>query len=253
MKSLKIIINADDCGINESVDKEIERFIQMGKITSTTVMANMDDLKGAVRLFSLYRDMISFGVHINLTDGEPLTYSQLLLDYGYYKEVNGKILLNGYPFIHKILPRSVQKEILVECLAQINQVRDAGINISHIDSHHLMHTSLSMRYITPQILNDSGVKKMRRARNYMPAKGINFYVRQLWFQYMKNKVHGLKSTNYMESFLAFIKLENQKLRMSGSLELMVHPGGNNKEEQQMMLAMDFATIPNIQLINYNQL
>ena len=41
--------------------------------------------------------------------------------------------------------------------------------------------------------------------------------------------------------------------MSGSLELMVHPGGNNKEEQQMMLAMDFATIPNIQLINYNNL
>ena len=40
----RVIINADDCGINQTVDAEIERFIQLGKITSTTVMSNMDDL-----------------------------------------------------------------------------------------------------------------------------------------------------------------------------------------------------------------
>lgn len=42
----QVIINADDCGISQYVDREIERFIQLGKITSTTVMANMDDLEG---------------------------------------------------------------------------------------------------------------------------------------------------------------------------------------------------------------
>ena len=100
-----VIINADDCGINKEVDAEIERFIQLGKITSTTVMANMDDLEGAKNLYDLYKDNISFGVHVNLTNGEPLTKSQALLDYGYYKEEDGKVLLNGYPFINKQIPK----------------------------------------------------------------------------------------------------------------------------------------------------
>ena len=43
---MKLIINADDCGKNKEVNAAISHFIETGKITSTTVMANMDDLEG---------------------------------------------------------------------------------------------------------------------------------------------------------------------------------------------------------------
>lgn len=249
-----VIINADDCGISKNVDAEIERFIQLGKITSTTVMANMEDLGGAKRLYDTYKDTISFGVHVNLTDGEPLTHSQALLDYGYYKEEDGKVVLNGYPFINKRIPKRLHKEIINECVAQINKVRDYGINISHVDSHHLMLTSQSMISMTPEILKLTGVKKIRRARNYIEKKTISFYIRQAWFRYMKLQVKGLKSTDWFEMFTSFYNLSAKGFRMNGSIELMTHPGGNYPEEDKLMLSTDYDELfKGIKLINYNNL
>lgn len=249
-----VIINADDCGISKIVDAEIERFIQLGKITSTTVMANMDDLEGAKRLYDLYKDKISFGVHVNLTDGEPLTQSQALLDYGYYKAENGKVVLNGYPFINKRLPKHLHQDIVNECVAQINKVRDMGISISHIDSHHLMLTSSSMSNITPKVLKQAGVKKMRRARNYLEHKSFSFFVRQAWFAYMKIRVKGLQSTDWFEMFTNFNNLSKKGFCMHGSIELMTHPGGNYPEEDALMLEMDYSLLFNdYELINYNMI
>lgn len=250
----RVIINADDCGINQTVDAEIERFIQLGKITSTTVMANMDDLSGAKRLYDLYKDSISFGVHVNLTDGEPLTHSQALLDYGYFKEEDGKIVLNGYPFINKRIPKGLHQDIINECVAQINKVKDFGIAVSHIDSHHLMLTSQSMVNMTPMVLKKAGVKKMRRARNYVENKSLSFLIRQAWFAYMKMQVKGLQSTDWFEMFTCFYKLSKKGFRMDGNIELMTHPGGNYSKENELILSTDYSELfKEYELINYNQL
>ena len=250
----QVIINADDCGINSKVNAEIERFIVLGKITSTTIMANMDDLAGAKHLYDLYKDKISFGVHVNLTDGQPLTQSQALLDYGYYKEQNGKIVMNGYPFINKRMPKYLHKDIVKECVTQIDNVRDMGIEISHIDSHHLMLTSSSMISITPIILNRVGIKKMRRARNYIEHKSIDYYMRQFWFAWMKMNVRGLHSTDWFEMFSSFYSLQKKGFHRNGTIELMTHPGGNYPKEDLLMLNTDYNQLfKGYKLINYNNL
>lgn len=247
----RVIINADDCGINQSVDAAIERFIQLDKITSTTVMANMDDLKGAKRLYDLYHDKISFGVHVNLTDGEPLTRSQALLEFGYFKEENGRMVLNGYPFINKRIPKYLYQDIANECVAQIDCVRDSGINVSHIDSHHLMLTSSSMISITPMVLKRAGIKKMRRARNYIRQKSISFYIRQAWFAYMKMRVRSLESTDWFEMFTNFYHLQLNGFHKKGSIELMTHPGGNYPNEDDLILKTDYSILfKDCDLINY---
>ncbi len=249
-----IIINADDCGISKAVDAEIERFILLGKITSTTIMANMDDLEGAKSLYNRYKDRISFGVHVNLTDGEPMTKSQALLDYGYFVEKDGKVFLNGYSFIHKRIPKHLYQEIVKECVAQINCVRDNGINISHIDSHHLMLTSSSMTNITPLVLKQAGVKKMRRVRNFIEKKSVSYFVRQMWFTYMKMRVDGLKSTDWFESFGAFYGLMKKGFHRDGIIELMTHPGGSYPKEDELMLNTDYSELfKDYELANYNQI
>ena len=249
-----VIINADDCGISKQVDAEIERFIQLGKITSTTVMANMDDLEGAKRLYDLYHKTISFGVHVNLTDGEPLTYSQALLDYGYFKEVDGRVVLNGYPFINNRIPKRLHQDILNECVAQIDKVRDMGIAVSHIDSHHLMLTSSSMMHITPLVLNRVGIKKMRRARNYIEKKSLSFFIRQAWFAYMTMRVKGLQSTDWFEMFTNFYNLSKKGFHKNGIIELMTDPGGNYPKEDKLMLETDYKELfKGSSLINYNSL
>ena len=73
----RIIINADDCGMSQTVNEHIDQAILADKITSTTVMVNMDDFDGEVRLYKQYHEHISFGWHINLSEGKPLLYSQI--------------------------------------------------------------------------------------------------------------------------------------------------------------------------------
>ena len=202
----------------------------------------------------MYGDKISFGVHVNLTNGEPLTKSQALLDFGYYKEENGKIVLNGYTYIDKAIPKRLQQDIVNECVAQINKVRDMGISISHIDSHHLMLTSSSMTNITPKVLKQAGVQKMRRARNYIEHKSFSFFVRQAWFTYMKMWVKGLQSTDWFESFTSFYKLRNKGFHMDGTIELMTHPGGHYPKEDELMLKTDYSMLfKDYKLINYNMI
>lgn len=141
-KKKRIIINADDCGMSQTVNEHIEKAILAGKITSTTVMTNMHDFDGAVRLYKQYHDCISFGWHINLSEGKPLLYSQLLLDKGFYIESEHGVEMNGRKFLHKWLTSEARKEITKELMAQCSKLRDSGIVISHVDSHHHAHTSL---------------------------------------------------------------------------------------------------------------
>lgn len=158
----------------------IGRFIEFGKISSTTIMANMDDLEGAAKLFDQYHDSISFGIHLNLTEGHPLRYSQKLLDEGYYKEIGGEILMNANIYRNKIPNTIIQNELENELCAQIEKVMDFGIQISHIDSHHHIHTGLLLLQLMPQIAKRYGISKMRRIRNYIPtASWINIAVRDV--------------------------------------------------------------------------
>lgn len=250
-----LIINADDCGYNSRVNQEIERFIILGKISSTSIMANMDDLDGVKDLYDKYHAKISFGVHINLTEGRPLLVSQELLDYGFLiKDPDKGVVFNGLAFYHKSLPKKIQKAVLAECLAQIEKIRSLGIELSHLDSHHLMHTSPCMFNITPRLLKVSGLKKTRRVRNYMSSSSLSFLPRQLWFSVLKCRVKGVVSTDWHEMFTQFYNLSSNGFYKKGSIELMTHPGGHYPEEDKLMLDTDYSVLfKDYDLISFNQL
>lgn len=251
---MKLIINADDCGKSKEVNAAIRRFTEAGKITSTTVMANMNDLEGAVRLFHQYREYISFGIHLNLTEGHPLRYSQELLDKGYYKEIGGSIYLNVNYLRNKPAHASIQEELEKELCAQIEKVMDCGIRISHIDSHHHIHTGLLLLRLMPKLAKRYGIQKMRRMRNYVPnASRTNIVLRNLWKQLIKLQKSQIVMTDYFGIYEEWH--DNGKPIFSGNaiLELMCHPGGTYPEEEHKLLGMDFARIENVELINYNEI
>ena len=252
---MKLIINADDCGSNREVDTAISRYIEMRKITSTTVMANMDDFEGAVQMYDKFRGNISFGVHLNLTQGSPLLYSQELLDKEYYKEYEGGALFNVNHMRQKIATHSVQQEFEKELCAQIEKVLDSGIKISHIDSHHHIHTSLLLIRLMPKLSKRYGINKMRRMRNYVPsASKLNIAMRNSWAKMIKLQNRAITMTDYFGSFMEWHKCGAPVLLDDVTMELMCHPGGrNNDTEESLMLSMDFSCMKGIQLISYNDL
>ena len=245
----RIIINADDCGMSSIVNGHIEQAILAGKITSTTVMANMDGFDGAVSLYKKYHDRISFGWHINLTEGTPLLKSQLLLDKGYYIEQNGQVVFNGKSFWKQSISEEMKKAIRKELIAQYEKISDYGIHISHADSHHHIHTSRGLMYFVPSLLSELGVTKMRRMRNFVPFS-INFLIRQVVTLSVSLTEPKLKMTKSFGSFGEFVK--NPHLHYGSSLELECHPGHPKYEEEEQLL-MAYNHKNNVKLISYYEL
>ena len=74
---MKVIVNADDYGISESTTHEIQKAIERGLISSSTIMANGRYLKESLSFVREHPE-ISWGIHINLTSFESLTKSPVL-------------------------------------------------------------------------------------------------------------------------------------------------------------------------------
>lgn len=126
---MRVIINADDCGYSEQNTSHIKAAIEAGKITSTTIMANMDDVEGALSLYHQYHKDISFGCHLNLIEGVPLVYSKELDEFGYYIKQDGKVLFgNAEKFHYKRLPKEVKRALYNELAAQIRKLQEGGGN-----------------------------------------------------------------------------------------------------------------------------
>lgn len=246
----QIIINADDCGKSAIVNSHIEKAIEEHKISSTTVMANMDDFEGALNLYQTYHNEISFGWHLNLTEGAPILKNQILLDYGYYKEKNGKVFFNGLSFWKKQLPKFVKEEIYKELHAQFTKIIDSGIEISHIDSHQHIHTSPSMMCLLPNLCNDLGLSRVRNIRNYVPFS-ISYILRKAWEVNMRFKVNDCRMTQYFCSYKEYC--DNPSMWEFKNIELMCHPGhgGEQYDEEESML-YDNNIIREEEMINFNQ-
>ncbi len=69
----KLIINADDFGLNSSVNRAIVDLFTNGLINSATLMANMPAFDEAISLVHKYNLAPKIGLHLVLTEGTPLT------------------------------------------------------------------------------------------------------------------------------------------------------------------------------------
>lgn len=232
MNNKKIIINADDCGMSAKVNKEIKFCIENGLITSTTIMANMSDFEGAVNLYHTYKDVISFGWHINLTEGEPLTRSQLLLDKGFFKEYDGRLFFNGKSYWRKMISSAMMKDIKKELNEQLIKLRDNGVCITHVDSHQHIHTSPGLFYKFPAALRNMKIDKCRRIRN-VTSSFPDRLARNAWT--IPFVINGIRMT---DSFCSFSDFYYSFFKVDGNtIELMVHPGhpGNSFIEEYELL------------------
>lgn len=249
---MKIIINADDCGMSTKVNKHIEQAILAKKISSTTVMANMDDFNGAVELYKKYNTKISFGIHLNLTEGTPLIPNEILLRHNILKEEKGILYFTGN-FKYKYLNEEVSKSIYKELEAQIIKVLNSGIDISHIDSHHHIHTGFFMLPIIKKIAKDYHINKIRRIGN-AALKRLTI-LQNLWMRLIHTGEPQIITSDYFWGYDEFIKSNYKKIKNENStIELMCHPGGiYHPKEEELMYQNDIEKLCNAQLISYYEL
>jgi predicted glycoside hydrolase/deacetylase ChbG (UPF0249 family) len=249
----QVIINADDFGINESVTSEIERMIQVGLVSSTTVMANGSCLE-EVRKFASQHPEISFGAHLCLSEFESVTKSEELCRAGLTDET-GAFVHKAVFSIKNLNDEGVRHAIREELNAQIDIVGSLGFQISHADSHHHVHTIPCLREVFASVIKERHITRIRLGNDFRSLKMRRHVI--LWLQRERlNKFYRSQfiTTDAFYSYAEFFKYGMQKKEKV--VELMCHPGhpGQQYRDEVKLLEEGFSKNNcELKLINYNDL
>lgn len=249
----RIIVNSDDCGYSEDVNRHIQNAILAGKVTSTTIIVNACGFDGAIELYDNFHKDISFGIHLNLTEGKPLLQSRELLDFGFYKIEGESAVFNGGAFRYRPLPSKVRAAIKAELNAQVKTLIQSGINISHIDSHHHIHTSPFILPIVLQVAKENSISRIRRAGDNF-FRGSSIY-KKIWMAELRHFDKVIKTTDHFWGFDEFLSVVGSDQQMNDNcvIELMTHPGGRyHPEEEELLLNFSFEE-NKYDLINFKHL
>jgi chitin disaccharide deacetylase len=232
MSAKKIVVNADDFGLTESVSNSIVRIFHLGNLNSTTLMVNMPGTQHAVQL-AKENPLLSVGLHFCITEGKSLSGVSSITD-----EQGG--FLSRSTLIKKMLRRRVDTaHIKLEFEAQLAKFHSFGIRLSHIDSHQHIHMSPQVFLAIAPIIEREGVpmRIVRPVLNHRlaikrPVKYLKQVVNASIAVTLRNRFNG--KTN--DCLVSIFDLENisgvtpqvyERLigdtGVHGVVEVMVHP------------------------------
>ncbi|MDR1434866.1 MAG: ChbG/HpnK family deacetylase [Puniceicoccales bacterium] len=254
---LNIIINADDLGSSLACNKAIFQLMSLGKISSSTLMANgphfMDAVQGA-KQFPQY----SFGVHLNLSQFKPLTDAEIFKK---HRLINA---LDQFRFQKFILPTpQLIGAIRGEWYAQVARIIDHGIPISHFDSHNHVHTHLWMFPILKFLSQKFNIKKIRSKfgrHNYsLSGHILRRLLRQfrgIPHRFIQTYFLGLKMPDHFaDIYNGFNFFSTHRITHPLTIELMCHPGVCGFQKDLPTLLEDYGSkicTPH-RLISYHEL
>jgi predicted glycoside hydrolase/deacetylase ChbG (UPF0249 family) len=222
----KIFINADDFGLNTTVNSAIVELFANKLINSTTLMSNMPSFENAVELAHKYDLTGKIGIHLNLDEGNLLTSGILKTTLFDKKNPFGITDRRNKLFF---ISKAEKDLIFKEFAAQIVRVRKAGIGITHIDTHHHIHEIWPITLIILALLKDYKISSMRILNNLNISTG--FY--KSGYRLVVNKFIKKSSVSFSDYFgnqfeaIEFCKLD-KSFGNDKKLEIMVHPDYNEK-------------------------
>lgn len=277
---LNLIVNADDFGLSEEINKGIVKSYEEGILTSASIMTNGSAFNQAVELSKQFPNL-DLGIHLTLVKEKPLLpismVSSLVND-------EGKFYYNSIAFTRNYFSRKIKiQQVEKELDLQIKTILECGLKISHLDSHQHLHMlpgifkivkKLSLKYQIPfiRLVNEKFRSYMFKLNNRV-IKIPEIIVFKL-LSNINNK-EWKNSSNFFtgfffdgdfneSNFLAVLS----NLPEKGIIELMCHPGMNMKanikkqktyhsiSEVDALTSIEARRIietKNIKLVNYKDL
>lgn len=172
---LPVIVHADDFGETVQITEGICVAIEAGVVTSTSVMANMPGTADALRRIPQLARQASFGAHLNLCEGRPLTRGATLVD------SNGEFLRKRTLVARALTGRLSLRELEAEVAAQIGVLRDSGVRVSHLDGHKHLHQLPIVCAAVANVLPRFGIERVRITRrgSWRGMRGASTLAREI--------------------------------------------------------------------------
>jgi chitin disaccharide deacetylase len=235
----RIIVNADDLGADEARNAGIFEAFRAGSVTSASILSNGPALGDVLhRMRSLGLGKVSFGVHINLSEGRPVSSGLKLL-------IGPDGLFRGKAITHELLMAThdtrLKQEIIREMAAQVTVLLDAGVRIHPLDGHQHVHVFPAAIAAAIEAAKEYGFPWVRIPEEPPPQDSIDLLPAGLKEEARhfsetaggarhRLKGTGLRTTDHFRGLYLKGRLSSSLMGdflrglPEGLTELMVHPG-----------------------------
>jgi len=242
----QLIVNADDFGLTENVNRGILDAHREGIVTSTTLLANGWAFEGAAAASKRF-PRLGIGVHLNLTEGMAVadpSHIRTLVDRA------GRLHMTPARLWAGIATGQVSlSDIEFELRAQIKKVIRSGIRPTHFDGHKHVHVlppvsevvlRLAREFHVPAVrcpmeqnahasgaLRNRRLSKISTLKQYLVSRAISglakAFRKKLEQRGLLSATHfyGLSHTGFLDASAIRRILESLP---PGTSELMCHPG-----------------------------
>jgi predicted glycoside hydrolase/deacetylase ChbG (UPF0249 family) len=160
-----LIVSGDDLGLHEAINRGVIDAHENGIVTSASIVPCGRAFDDACRL-AARTDSLDLGVHLTLVEEKPLLSSIIL---------NSLAPEGQLPRTYRQLFMGLIKghidliEIEKELEAQVARVLDAGLKVSHLDSHQHTHFFPPLRKVFLNLAERHGIKGIRASRRIVPG------------------------------------------------------------------------------------
>jgi predicted glycoside hydrolase/deacetylase ChbG (UPF0249 family) len=270
----RLIVSADDLGLHEAINRGVLTAHEEGIVTSASIVACGRAFDHACRLVEKRRKL-DLGIHLTLIEEKPLLGPDQLKTLA-----PGRVLPKSYRqlFAGLLKGRIDPEEVEMELDAQIQRVLQAGLTVSHLDSHQHTHFLPQLRRVFFRLAEHYQIAGVRAGGRVVPArtkfslflaplaKSLQRAARArglrtpdaLWLPSPSGRIHGLDLVKGVPKL------------PEGVSELVVHPGEdqavlereypawgfNWRQELAAVMATDVRdtlTRHNVQLARYSEL
>lgn len=233
---MKVILHADDFGYDKDTTWATIELLESGAISSATIMAMMPATDMALDYAASHPEK-SFGVHLTYVDGITPVSSREEIPSLVDEEGN---FLDSNLVRRKALKFSLsKKDIVKESVAQIRKIQEAGVRISHLDSHGHLHKFPSFLLALKEITRLTNIHKVRRVQNVFikkPRISPTLILNRLFSKYINDNFistdYFYMSANNMDTEWSdsILKIMDN-LPQASVIEVGVHPGISDSETE----------------------
>ncbi len=165
----QLTLCADDFGLNAGVSGGIAQLVRSGRLCAVSCITNNPHWLATVSLLDKHQDKVSLGLHINLTEGRPLSRA-LARVWPRLPSLPGLILQAHSGF----LPREALRS---ELQAQLEAFRvGTGSVPCHVDGHQHIHHLPVIRALVLELIG--GVVPVPAVRNTAFLPGVDFALKR---------------------------------------------------------------------------
>ena len=158
------IVNANDFGLTEGISAGILDAHRAGVVTATSAMVTTQGAGDA--LARLGRTSIDVGLHVDLLAGAPLTDGASVRD-----RRTGRFWTLPQLAARAVMGRLREREIADEIRAQLRRLTNAGLRVTHLDSHRHTHLLPPVWRAINAVAAEAGHLTVRRPRERIASGG----------------------------------------------------------------------------------